>query len=61
MGNDVLLIKMRFGILGVDLAQVWNLILDVGSRLDLGMACMSLTETPWSRCDAIFDSFGSLM
>ena len=45
MGNDVLFIKMKFGILGVVLTRVWCSILMFGSRLDLGLARWSLTET----------------
>ena len=45
MGNDVLLIKMKFGILGVDLTRVWCSTLMFGSRLVVGLARMSLTET----------------
>ena len=46
VGNDVLLIKMRFGILGVDLAQVWSSILDVWVAFGFGFGSYELNRDP---------------
>ena len=45
MGNDVLVIKMKFGILGFDLTRVGARLMMFGSHLVLGLARWSLNET----------------
>ena len=54
MGNEISLIKMKFGILVYGFNASLMLDVDVGSHLVMGLARWSLAETPWSRCVYFF-------